>query len=92
MESQPVPNIDHLLTNIGRTAASQGEVSGNTLALGGSKLLSAPLVSATFMEQLLSLSLITARLKKRENGRNHCRFMFIGRASALLLLLTYQGF
>lgn len=35
MESQPVPNIDHLLTNIGRTAASQGEVSGNTLASGG---------------------------------------------------------
>lgn len=54
MESQPVPNIDHLLTNIGRTAASQGEVSGNTLASpGGSKLLSAPLVPATFMEQLL---------------------------------------
>lgn len=32
MESQPVPNIDHLLTNIGRTGTSQGEVSGNTLA------------------------------------------------------------
>ncbi|RVE58597.1 hypothetical protein OJAV_G00195740 [Oryzias javanicus] len=28
VESQPVPNIDHLLTNIGRTGASQGEVSG----------------------------------------------------------------
>ncbi|KAM3860655.1 rho GTPase-activating protein 21-like [Diretmus argenteus] len=27
VESQPVPNIDHLLTNIGRTPASQGEVS-----------------------------------------------------------------
>ncbi|XP_077952286.1 rho GTPase-activating protein 21a isoform X6 [Gasterosteus aculeatus] len=27
VESQPVPNIDHLLTNIGRTATSQGEVS-----------------------------------------------------------------
>ncbi|KAG7275967.1 hypothetical protein CRUP_008455 [Coryphaenoides rupestris] len=27
VESQPVPNIDHLLTNIGRTGASQGEVS-----------------------------------------------------------------
>lgn len=40
MESQPVPNIDHLLTNIGRTAASQGEVSGNTLAGGGSTLFS----------------------------------------------------
>lgn len=38
MESQPVPNIDHLLTNIGRTGTSQGEVSGNTPAdrlLGG---------------------------------------------------------
>ena len=32
VESQPVPNIDHLLTNIGRTGTSQGEVSGNTLA------------------------------------------------------------
>ncbi|KAG7256416.1 hypothetical protein CRUP_034196 [Coryphaenoides rupestris] len=30
VELQPVPNIDHLLTNIGRTGASQGEVSGNT--------------------------------------------------------------
>lgn len=61
MESQPVPNIDHLLTNIGRTAASQGEVSGNTLALGGSQLLSAPLVSAAiYIEQLLSPSLLTA--------------------------------
>ncbi|XP_045066292.1 rho GTPase-activating protein 21-like [Coregonus clupeaformis] len=27
VESQPVPNIDHLLTNIGRMAAMQGEVS-----------------------------------------------------------------
>ncbi|XP_068160739.1 rho GTPase-activating protein 21a isoform X2 [Antennarius striatus] len=27
VESQPVPNIDHLLTNIGRTGTSQGEVS-----------------------------------------------------------------
>ncbi|XP_058502776.1 rho GTPase-activating protein 21-B isoform X2 [Solea solea] len=27
VESQPIPNIDHLLPNIGRTAASQGEVS-----------------------------------------------------------------
>ncbi len=33
MESQPVPNIDHLLTNIGRTGTSQGEVSGNALPL-----------------------------------------------------------
>lgn len=33
VESQPVPNIDHLLTNIGRTGTSQGEVSGNTLPL-----------------------------------------------------------
>lgn len=39
MESQPVPNIDHLLTNIGRTGTSQGEVSGNTLA--GCRCLSA---------------------------------------------------
>ncbi|KAM9488691.1 rho GTPase-activating protein 21a [Clarias gariepinus] len=27
VETQPVPNIDHLLTNIGRTGVSQGEVS-----------------------------------------------------------------
>lgn len=32
VESQPVPNIDHLLTNIGRTGTSQGEVSGNAAA------------------------------------------------------------
>lgn len=29
VQSQPVPNIDHLLTNIGRTAPSPGDVSGN---------------------------------------------------------------
>uniref|UniRef100_A0AAZ3PZX0 Rho GTPase activating protein 21a n=1 Tax=Oncorhynchus tshawytscha TaxID=74940 RepID=A0AAZ3PZX0_ONCTS len=29
VESQPVPNIDHLLNNIGRMASTQGEVSGN---------------------------------------------------------------
>lgn len=29
VESQPVPNIDHLLTNIGRTGTSPGDVSGN---------------------------------------------------------------
>lgn len=28
VKSQPVPNIDHLLSNIGRTAPSPGEVSG----------------------------------------------------------------
>ncbi|GAA6080402.1 rho GTPase-activating protein 21 isoform X5 [Tachysurus ichikawai] len=28
VQSQPVPNIDHLLTNIGRTAPSPGDVSG----------------------------------------------------------------
>lgn len=44
VESQPVPNIDHLLTNIGRTATSQGEVSGNALPVadqlcGGSTFL-----------------------------------------------------
>lgn len=31
VQSQPVPNIDHLLSNIGRTAPSPGEVSGNSL-------------------------------------------------------------
>lgn len=31
VQSQPVPNIDHLLSNIGRTAGSPSEVSGNSL-------------------------------------------------------------
>lgn len=30
VQSQPVPNIDHLLSNIGRTAPSPGEVSGKS--------------------------------------------------------------
>ncbi|XP_057190850.1 rho GTPase-activating protein 21 isoform X1 [Triplophysa rosa] len=30
VQSQPVPNIDHLLTNIGRTAQSPGDVSDST--------------------------------------------------------------
>lgn len=33
VQSQPVPNIDHLLSNIGRTAPSPGEVSGNLTAV-----------------------------------------------------------
>lgn len=33
VQSQPVPNIDHLLSNIGRTAPSPGEVSGNVAEL-----------------------------------------------------------
>lgn len=33
VQFQPVPNIDHLLSNIGRTAPSPGEVSGNLAAV-----------------------------------------------------------
>ncbi|KAJ0011602.1 hypothetical protein NQD34_012577 [Periophthalmus magnuspinnatus] len=33
VQSQPVPNIDHLLSNIGRTAPSPGEVSGKLLRI-----------------------------------------------------------
>uniref|UniRef100_A0A8C1YND8 Rho GTPase activating protein 21b n=1 Tax=Cyprinus carpio TaxID=7962 RepID=A0A8C1YND8_CYPCA len=36
VQSQPVPNIDHLLTNIGRTAPSPGDVSGNLAFRQGS--------------------------------------------------------
>lgn len=46
MESQPVPNIDHLLTNIGRTGTSQGEVSGNAAA--GRPLTDAAAAAAAF--------------------------------------------
>lgn len=42
VESQPVPNIDHLLTNIGRTGTSQGEVSGNALPLADNSLVGYP--------------------------------------------------
>lgn len=48
VQSQPVPNIDHLLSNIGRTAASQGEVSGNSV---GFFLLDLPLQHHQILQQ-----------------------------------------
>lgn len=33
VQSQPVPNIDHLLPNIRRSSTSPGEVSGNSAAI-----------------------------------------------------------
>lgn len=46
VQSQPVPNIDHLLSNIGRTAPSPGEVSGNLAAVFSSTRASAQQISA----------------------------------------------
>lgn len=77
MESQPVPNIDHLLTNIGRTGTSQGEVSGNTLAdrlFGGFTFLypfSAVVEEGPLLEQMLMITLLLP----------------VGQASPLLLWL-----
>uniref|UniRef100_A0A3B4BE15 Uncharacterized protein n=1 Tax=Periophthalmus magnuspinnatus TaxID=409849 RepID=A0A3B4BE15_9GOBI len=65
VESQPVPNIDHLLTNIGRTGTSQGEVSGNTLPRSGSWGSG----KDQYSRELLVSSIFAAASRKRKKSK-----------------------
>ncbi|KAJ3610991.1 hypothetical protein NHX12_021007 [Muraenolepis orangiensis] len=68
VESQPVPNIDHLLTNIGRTGASQGEVSDSlTSDSAKSKGSWGPGREACSRELLVSSIFAAASRKRRKS-------------------------
>ncbi|CAL8295134.1 unnamed protein product [Lota lota] len=68
VESQPVPNIDHLLTNIGRTGASQGEVSDSpTSDSAKSKGSLVPGKEACSRELLVSSIFAAASRKRRKS-------------------------
>ncbi|XP_060717092.1 rho GTPase-activating protein 23 isoform X2 [Tachysurus vachellii] len=70
-DEQPVPNIDHLLSNIGRTA-TMGDASDSTnsdLAKSKGSSISKKEVSA---KDFLSLSIISAVTRKRKKHRSAC--------------------
>uniref|UniRef100_A0AAX7VQS8 Rho GTPase activating protein 21a n=1 Tax=Astatotilapia calliptera TaxID=8154 RepID=A0AAX7VQS8_ASTCA len=69
VESQPLPNIDHLLTNIGRTGTSQGEVSGNTLHFGRPTLWWGSSGKDQCSRDLLVSSIFAVASRKRKKSR-----------------------
>ncbi|CAL8316029.1 unnamed protein product [Gadus morhua 'NCC'] len=65
VQSQPVPNIDHLLSNIGRTAASPGEVSDSACSDSSrSKGLWGPGKDQCSREMLRSSFFVSRKRKK----------------------------
>ncbi|NXW03108.1 RHG21 protein, partial [Fregetta grallaria] len=65
VESQPVPNIDHLLTNIGRTGVSPGDVSGNSCPDSGSWGSG----KDQYSKELLVSSIFAAASRKRKKTK-----------------------
>uniref|UniRef100_A0A8B9SGW4 Rho GTPase-activating protein 21 n=1 Tax=Anas platyrhynchos TaxID=8839 RepID=A0A8B9SGW4_ANAPL len=65
VESQPVPNIDHLLTNIGRTGVSPGDVSGNSCLDSGSWGSG----KDQYSKELLVSSIFAAASRKRKKTK-----------------------
>ncbi|XP_075903592.1 rho GTPase-activating protein 21a isoform X2 [Nelusetta ayraudi] len=69
VESQPVPNIDHLLTNIGRTAASQGEVSDSLTSDSAKSKGSWGSSKDSCSRELLVTSIFAAASRKRKKSK-----------------------
>uniref|UniRef100_A0A3Q3AL69 Rho GTPase activating protein 21b n=1 Tax=Kryptolebias marmoratus TaxID=37003 RepID=A0A3Q3AL69_KRYMA len=68
VQSQPVPNIDHLLSNIGRTAPSPGEVSDSACSDSSkSKVLWGPGKDQCSKEMLRSSFFVSRKRKKPKN-------------------------
>uniref|UniRef100_A0A8C2K4Y4 Rho GTPase activating protein 21b n=1 Tax=Cyprinus carpio TaxID=7962 RepID=A0A8C2K4Y4_CYPCA len=65
VQSQPVPNIDHLLTNIGRTAPSPGDVSGNLAFRQGSWGSG----KDQYSRELLRTSIFASRKRKKPKDK-----------------------
>uniref|UniRef100_A0A671KPD3 Rho GTPase-activating protein 21-like n=1 Tax=Sinocyclocheilus anshuiensis TaxID=1608454 RepID=A0A671KPD3_9TELE len=65
VQSQPVPNIDHLLTNIGRTAPSPGDVSGNLAFIQGSWGSG----KDQYSRELLRTSIFASRKRKKPKDK-----------------------
>ncbi|XP_071340792.1 rho GTPase-activating protein 21a isoform X2 [Trachinotus anak] len=69
VESQPVPNIDHLLTNIGRTTTSQGEVSDSPTSDSAKSKGSWGSGKDQCSRELLVSSIFAAASRKRKKSK-----------------------
>ncbi|XP_054847067.1 rho GTPase-activating protein 21 [Eublepharis macularius] len=69
VESQPVPNIDHLLTNIGRTGVSPGDVSDSATSDSAKSKGSWGSGKDQYSRELLKTSLFAAASRKRKKPK-----------------------
>uniref|UniRef100_A0A4X2M6U1 Rho GTPase-activating protein 21 n=1 Tax=Vombatus ursinus TaxID=29139 RepID=A0A4X2M6U1_VOMUR len=69
VESQPVPNIDHLLTNIGRTGVSPGDVSDSATSDSAKSKGSWGSGKDQYSRELLVSSLFAAASRKRKKTK-----------------------
>ncbi|XP_026147742.1 rho GTPase-activating protein 21a isoform X2 [Mastacembelus armatus] len=69
VESQPIPNIDHLLTNIGRTGTSQGEVSDSPTSDSAKSKGSWGSGKDQYSRELLVSSIFAAASRKRRKSK-----------------------
>lgn len=69
MDSQPVPNIDHLLTNIGRTGVSPGDVSDSATSDSTKSKGSWGSGKDQYSRELLVSSIFAAASRKRKKTK-----------------------
>ncbi|XP_039378334.1 rho GTPase-activating protein 21 isoform X3 [Mauremys reevesii] len=69
VESQPVPNIDHLLTNIGRTGVSPGDVSDSATSDSAKSKGSWGSGKDQYSRELLVSSIFAAASRKRKKPK-----------------------
>ncbi|XP_075602482.1 rho GTPase-activating protein 21 isoform X6 [Balearica regulorum gibbericeps] len=69
VESQPVPNIDHLLTNIGRTGVSPGDVSDSATSDSAKSKGSWGSGKDQYSKELLVSSIFAAASRKRKKTK-----------------------
>ncbi|XP_063159581.1 rho GTPase-activating protein 21 isoform X1 [Candoia aspera] len=69
VESQPVPNIDHLLTNIGRTGVSPGDVSDSATSDSAKSKGSWGSGKDQYSRELLKSSIFAAASRKRKKAK-----------------------
>uniref|UniRef100_A0A672T148 Rho GTPase activating protein 21 n=1 Tax=Sinocyclocheilus grahami TaxID=75366 RepID=A0A672T148_SINGR len=69
VQSQPVPNIDHLLTNIGRTAPSPGDVSDSTTSDSAKSKGSWGSGKDQYSRELLRSSIFASRKRKKPKDK-----------------------
>ncbi|MBN3288379.1 RHG21 protein, partial [Polyodon spathula] len=70
VESQPVPNIDHLLTNIGRTGGSPGDVSDSATSDSAKSKGSWGSGKDQYSRELLVSSIFAAASRKRKKPKD----------------------
>uniref|UniRef100_A0AAY4CIT5 Uncharacterized protein n=1 Tax=Denticeps clupeoides TaxID=299321 RepID=A0AAY4CIT5_9TELE len=69
VQSQPIPNIDHLLTNIGRTAPSPGEVSDSATSDSAKSKGSWGSGKDQYSRELLRSSIFASRKRKKAKDK-----------------------